>query len=359
MQANSAANSAPASRPPRERAVARRRARCRATRPRARPGSPRRPSAAAAWQRAGTRQRHLRGDLVQAPEYAAEDAGRDGEARRGAIALRSSATCRTAHSLLRSPASEQGGADSFGVPFAPSSYRQAHRASTSRAAITPAARPLAWANGAMAMSQPAGWRSAGPHGASLHDLDASAPSRPAPIARRGPRACSDQCTAAHGDAGVQHAGQAAVVEQVAVAPAAPRCVSGQASSQADAAAARHARDDAERARPAARRPGWRPGAARSSGRTRPQHARQGSPGRAPAASRARVGGAARGSASARAEQREPGGEPRARRPAARSVEDGTPERDARRRAAPPAMSGSNCVGCSSSRARCWARRSSR
>ena len=56
--------------------------------------------------------------------------------------------------------------------------------------------PLAWANGAMAMSQPAGWRSASAaHGVSLATLSASAARRARPIARRRPRAVAIRCTA--------------------------------------------------------------------------------------------------------------------------------------------------------------------
>ena len=66
------------------------------------------------------------------------------------------------------PSLRERAPDSFGVPFDARGVRIVRRRAAT--AIAPATRPLACANGAVAMSQPAGWRSAGPHGVSLATL---------------------------------------------------------------------------------------------------------------------------------------------------------------------------------------------
>ena len=130
MQKNSAPNSAPASRPPLS------------VPSRANSAMPRRPAQsqtriAAPAERSvacqsgrNLRQRRLRGDLVQAPEEAAEDEDGDGEGVEMSACARgiaSPCSAGLAPSPLRSPPSEREGRTPSESLFAPSSDGQAHR----------------------------------------------------------------------------------------------------------------------------------------------------------------------------------------------------------------------------------------
>ena len=183
MQKNSAANSAPASRPPRSVRVARRRA-AMPRDPGPEPDQDRRAGSSAAPPA------RARGSRAAPPSPRPGSGPREssrGRGRRRRAASRWVLRSRHRRPMLeaaaRSPPSSRGG---------PSAPRASSVADAARCDAAPATRPLAWANGAVAMSQPGGWRSGAPQGASLATLSASPPSRSAPIARRGPRACSDQ-----------------------------------------------------------------------------------------------------------------------------------------------------------------------
>ena len=149
-------------------------------------------------------QRRLRGDLVQAPEKAAERRGRRRRARRGWRALR----------LARSPSLERGGL--LGVPFAPPSHGQAHRRFDQQQPSSAGDEPagVGERRGRRCPSRRDG-AAPGPTAPRSATLIASAPSSSStPIARRRGRAVHDQVQRDARDAGVQHARQAAVVEQV-------------------------------------------------------------------------------------------------------------------------------------------------
>ena len=359
MQKNSAPNSAPASRPPVR--VPSRANSAMPRRPRPEPDQDR--GAGRAQRRLPERrnlgQRRLRGDLVQAPEKAAEDEEDDGDdvemgdGAGGCQRHPSSAISAGSLPPRFAPLPPRGRGGLLRSPF---SLRRASArraiASTSSAAITPATRPLAWANGAVAMSQPAGWRSAGPHGASLATLIASAPSRRAPIARRGPRACRTRCTGHARGAGVEHAREAAVVEQVGSGEQADlRQRPGEQPRDGDRC--RHAREPAERAdEQRAGQVGEQVQRA-----VVDEHRRERAPGLAQGQPRLPVEWRpVRGRTRAPRRRR---GRRRARTRRGRRQAKTARQRARTALLCPASDAGSTCVGCSSRRARCWARRRSR
>ena len=255
MQANSAANSAPASRPPGS--VPSRANSGDAARPRPQPDQERRAERA---------QRRLpeRPESPAAPPWRRPGSGPRGSSRRrGATATARRVECGALRSVivddaqgcscpLRSPPSESEGGLWSAIAGAQTQSLDEQRRQQA------GDEPLACANGAMAMSQPAAWRSAGPQGASLSDLDRQRAERgAAPIARRGPRACSDQVQRRRTRR--RHAARPTGRRSGAgrVAASRPTCVSGQASEPGDGdRRAARARPSRARRR-AARRPGWR------------------------------------------------------------------------------------------------------
>ena len=185
MQANSAANRAPAARPPGDA--------CRRARP---SGMPR--ATAAHSQHQESRRRCERsaacesgGNLRQRQLRRAPGSGPRARSRRGRASRPPSASrCRLAlghrdHRYGASPA----------VPRGASALRAAggaHRrvVHQRRSEPVPATAPLAWANGAdRDVPAPAGWRSVAPHGASVDHLDRGQRRASARRSRAGVRAC--------------------------------------------------------------------------------------------------------------------------------------------------------------------------
>ena len=294
-------------------------------------------------QRRDLGQRHLRRDLVQAPEEAAERRAGRRRARRGGRPC----DRRSSRATVARPPT---GSRSLRV-MRPSAQRAAHSQRRRRA-------PLAWAkrrDGDVPAGRMAQRRA--PRRFAQH-LDASPASSSAPIARRGAALMPDQPHAATRHAGMQHAGQAAVVQQVG-----PRQAGRAASAARRRARPRRSGGGTRAAKPSAptsERAGEVGGQVQRAAvheRRAPARATA-APARAPAASRAPAGRAAHASAAAPARQQR--GRARAPRRGRAPVSRTRPARArARRSRCAASVAGSTCVGCSSRRARCCARRSSR
>ena len=224
----------------RSQAVALRTAECHAA-PTGIPAPRRRASAASLRERRHLGDRHLGGDLVQAPEETAQHQRGDRHAIEAGLAF----------SRHVGGSEEQCGARS-----------------------SPAMRAAGVREGAMLISQPARRCRAGPQGDSPRILTSSTAGMAAPISWRRPRRARP-AKRRRRHAGVQHAGQPAVVQQVGAHQQA-QLRERQAAAARPADGQRHTRHDAERPTTQPCRRGWPRGAGRS--RWMHRHGRQRAPG---------------------------------------------------------------------------------
>ena len=291
-------------------------------------------------ERRHLRHRHLRRDLVQAPEEAAEDERDDGERVEVGLALG------------HVPADGKG-APSAAQRVRPGAERAAAPASS--AAGMGERRDRDVPAGGMAQRSAA-------HGALARHLERKRRrARRSRSRRRAPRGAARsggprpprRRRAARPTGRRSGSGRAG--------PAGASWVSGQATQPGDDAARGTRGDEAERADQQRRRRGWRPGAARCSARSAALQARQGSRKASCGCQSSALDCAGRAPATAPSAEQRCRGEPAppgvagAARPQPKTARQSAST--ASRCAA--IVSGSTWVGCSSRRARCWARRSSR